>query len=209
MADFASPSSSKVSVLFVCLGNICRSPMAEAVFRSLSHNLPPTNPTSPSSLQLPTQPHPQISYIDSAGTLAYHADSPPDPRTVSTLSSHKITNYNHRARKITAQDFEKFDYILAMDSQNLADLKALKGRVDRKKGGAASKASVRLFGEFGGRNEPTELGEEVIDPYYGADDGFEVCFEQVSRFSKAFLREVVENGTEKEEEDAGGSQEEL
>lgn len=175
--------------------------MAEAVFRSLTYNLSPTSPSSPQS---ETQTHSSISHIDSAGTLAYHADSPPDPRTVSTLSLHKITNYTHSARKITAQDFENFDYILALDLQNLADIKAMKGRIDRKRGGAVSKASVRLFGEFGGRNGGAELGEEVVDPYYGADDGFEVCFEQVSRFSKAFLREVVEQGMEKEA--AGGSQ---
>ncbi len=91
-----------------------------------------------------------------------------------------------------------------MDSQNLADLKALKRRVDRKRGGAESKASVRLLGEFGGESERTESAEEVVDPYYGTDDGFEVCFEQVSRFSRAFLRQVVERELEKE--DAGGSQ---
>ncbi len=172
--------------------------MAEAVFRSLIHNF------SPSSPQSATQYHPTISNIDSAGTLAYHADSPPDPRTVSTLSSHHITNYTHSARKITAQDFDNFDYILAMDSQNLADLKALKGRVDRKRGGLGSKAILRLFGEFGGRSERAGSPEEVVDPYYGADDGFEVCFEQVSRFSRAFLREVVQRTLEKE--DASGSQ---
>lgn len=189
--------------------------MAEAVFRSLTYNLPPTPPSRPSLLLPPTTqpPHPLISRIDSAGTGAYHTGSPPDPRTLSILSSRCIENYTHAARKITLQDFQEFDYILAMDRKNLAYLKGIKSRIE-KKAGKKVKADIRLFGEFGGEATTKEqdrseeegelggfVGEEVVDPYYGADDGFEVCFEQMERFSKAFLREVVEQGKGQEIEE--------
>ncbi|MCJ1273854.1 hypothetical protein MMC21_001647 [Puttea exsequens] len=164
-------SSTPISVLFVCLGNICRSPMAEAVFRSLTPN------------------HPQISHIDSAGTGAYHAGDSPDPRTMSTLEDNGITDYDHAARKIRAEDFSAFDYILAMDKDNLHDLRRLRERVVKKGDGALaeSKGKVVLFGDFGGKK-----GEQVVDPYYGARNGFEVAYEQMVRFSKGFLKDMVD-----------------
>ncbi|KAM0715083.1 hypothetical protein Q7P37_009548 [Cladosporium fusiforme] len=160
-----------VSILFVCLGNICRSPMAEGVFRSLASS------------------HPLISRIDSCGTGAYHAGDNPDPRTMAVLRANGIKDYKHKARKVRVpQDFEEFDYVLAMDGMNVADLR---GMVKRKGLGAEVGGKVRLFGEFGGRSG----GEEVGDPYYGGDDGFEVAFEQVVRFSRGLL-EVVEREAE-------------
>ncbi len=159
--------------------------MAEAVFRSLTNNLPSAT-TSSSSYP----PHPLISHIDSAGTGAYHTLSPPDSRTLTTLASHNINGYNHGARKITARDFDEFDYIFAMDRQNLRDLEAMKGRIERKSG-KSKRGNVRLFGEFGEKDDTNRGGEEVVDPYYGADNGFEVVYEQVERFSNAFLRDVV------------------
>lgn len=222
MTDVDQSGAPKISVLFVCLGNICRlppltsqggslilfsphsdspltagrSPMAEAVFRSLTNNLPSTSHSSstPSATQRPQY---RISHIDSAGTGAYHVLSSPDPRTLSTLQSHGIFDYEHYARKITTADFEEFDYILAMDRENLRDLEVIKGRMERK--GASTKAQLRLFGDFGGKTSKGRgkkgggdaSGEEVVDPYYGADNGFEIVFEQVERFSRAFLTEVV------------------
>lgn len=168
--------------------------MAEAIFRSLTNNLPSSS----------SPPHPLISTIDSAGTGAYHTLEPPDPRTIATLHAHNINGYTHGARKITLQDFDEFDYILAMDKQNLRYLQQLKRRIESRKGGTeGTKAEVRLFGEFGGEVKGGGkmaaaglVGEEVVDPYYGADNGFEVVYEQVERFSAAFLREVVENNRE-------------
>lgn len=144
--------------------------MAEGVFRSL------------------TRSSPNISHIDSAGTGAYHTDDPPDPRTMSTLEANDVTDYDHGARKITNADFEEFDYILAMDRDNLRDLQRARQRIMAKnKGkGEGGLGKVMLFGDFGGRK-----GEEVIDPYYGARDGFEIAYEQMVRFSKGFLDEVV------------------
>ncbi|EXJ88774.1 hypothetical protein A1O3_01838 [Capronia epimyces CBS 606.96] len=163
MAD----SSDKVSVLFVCLGNICRSTMAEGVFRSLA------------------KAHPHIGEIDSAGTGAYHTLDPPDSRTMATLRKHGITDYEHSARQVDTQDFHSFDYILAMDTYNLRDLQRLRRRVESK--GQTPRAKVMLFGEFGGK----EKAEEVVDPYYGADNGFEAVYQQVSRFSKNLLDHIV------------------
>lgn len=167
-------SARPVSVLFVCLGNICRSPMAEAVFRSL------------------TLSHPRVSKIDSAGTGAYHEGDSPDPRTMSTLADNGILDYDHAARKVQASDFSTFDYILAMDKENLHDLQRLRGRLMTKNNASAAigqgleMGNVKLFGEFGGKGR-----EEVGDPYYGARDGFEIAHEQMVRFSKGFIKEVV------------------
>jgi low molecular weight phosphotyrosine protein phosphatase len=167
----SDPTPKKVSILFVCLGNICRSPMAEGVFRSLTA----FNTASA---------HPLISRIDSCGTGAYHAGDNPDPRTMSVLRAHGITDYKHAARKVRVpQDFEEFDYVLAMDGMNVQDLRALVGR----KGAGEGKARLALFGDFGGRK-----GEEVQDPYYGGGKGFEVAFEQLERFGRGLL-EVIED----------------
>ncbi|CAI9626847.1 hypothetical protein AG0111_0g8224 [Alternaria gaisen] len=179
MSDSKSPRP--VSVLFVCLGNICRSTMAEGVFQSL---------TAPS--------HPLISTIDSCGTGAYHVGSSPDSRTMATLKANKITTYRHSARKFSpGSDFEKFDYILAMDDENLEDLEALRQRELKKKGGSDEGIGrVMLFGEFGGKmrkGRRGEKGEEIVDPYYGGDDGFKAAYEQCMKFGKVFL-ERLEKG---------------
>ncbi|KAI9730643.1 MAG: hypothetical protein M1818_008125 [Claussenomyces sp. TS43310] len=156
-----------LSVLFVCLGNICRSPMGEGVFRSLSSKAPYRG---------------LISRIDSCGTAAYHTGDEPDSRTMSTLEDNGITDYVHAARKVETRDFETFDYIFAMDRSNLRDLQRLQSRKP------GSKAKVMLFGDFAGAGK---RGEEVGDPYYGARDGFEIAYEQCVRFSKNFLQEVL------------------
>lgn len=159
-----------ISVLFVCLGNICRSPMAEAVFRSLTSKL-----------------HPQTFTIDSAGTGAYHAGDGPDPRTMRTLQDNGIMDYDHAARKVKTPDFATFDYILAMDTENLNDLQRARQRVLAKIGGEQEMGKISLFGDYGGTK-----GEEVVDPYYGARNGFEIAYEQMVRFSKGFVDEIMD-----------------
>ncbi|OAA33561.1 low molecular weight phosphotyrosine protein phosphatase [Moelleriella libera RCEF 2490] len=153
-----------VSVLFVCLGNICRSTMAEGIFQNLAKQ---------------PQYRDKIGKIDSCGTAAYHAGDEPDSRTMSTLKDNGITDYAHEARRTT--DFETFDYIFAMDRSNLSDLQHLH------KGNPDTKAKVMLFGEYSG----TGKAEVVSDPYYGGRNGFETAFKQCSRFAKNFLKEVV------------------
>lgn len=147
-----------------------RSTMAEAVFRSL---------TSGSS---------RITHVDSAGTGAYHTGDSPDPRTLSTLADNGIVDYNHAARKIQSADFTNFNYILAMDRHNLRDLQRMRQRVERPDGGSQL-GKLMLFGDFGGRK-----GETVVDPYYGADNGFDIAYEQMVRLSEGFQREVLDSG---------------
>ncbi|KAF4595674.1 Low molecular weight phosphotyrosine protein phosphatase [Ophiocordyceps camponoti-floridani] len=139
--------------------------MAEGVFRDLVAKQP--------------EYRKRIGEIDSCGTGAYHTGDSPDSRTMETLEAHGITDYDHSARKITAADFEKFDYVFAMDRSNLSDLERMR------RGG---KAKVMLYGEFSGAGAKTET---VADPYYGGRDGFQKAYEQCRRFAQNFLREVV------------------
>ncbi|KAL1610840.1 Low molecular weight phosphotyrosine protein phosphatase [Paraconiothyrium brasiliense] len=179
--DPAKGSAQAVSVLFVCLGNICRSTMSEGVFQSLTR--PPL-----------ASPHPLIRNIDSCGTGAYHVGDNPDSRTMQTLKKKGITTYTHAARKFRpSSDFAEFDYILAMDDYNLEDLLDLRAREVKRKGGEEGVGKVMLFGDFGGKKRRGGRGEEVQDPYYGGNDGFTTAYEQAVRFSKAFL-EALENG---------------
>ncbi|KAK3707825.1 Low molecular weight phosphotyrosine protein phosphatase [Vermiconidia calcicola] len=174
------PAAKPVSVLFVCLGNICRSPMAEGTFRAV------TNFDT-------DHPHPLISRIDSCGTGAYHAGDQPDPRTLSVLAAKAgITTYRHKARKIKVpSDFLEFDYVLAMDEDNMIDLRDMMKRA-RKKGVSDAREQeevmqkVRLYGAFGGKAED----EEVQDPYYGGRNGFEIAYEQVERFGSGLLKHI-------------------
>ena len=154
--------------------------MAEGVFQSLVSS----SPASIRSL---------VHTIDSCGTGAYHVGDSPDSRTMSTLRSNGITTYKHAARKFSpSTDFEKFDYILAMDDANLEDLLELRERVIKKRG-EEGVGKVMLFGEFGGKKRRNGKGEEVQDPYYGANDGFTTAYEQAVKFSNAFL-ERLEKG---------------
>lgn len=141
--------------------------MAEGVFRSL------------------TSADDRIGTVDSAGTGAYHTLEPPDPRTTATLRSKGIKDYDHGARQVEEEDFSQFDYIFAMDRSNLRDLERMKRRAEKS---GDIKAQVMLYGEFSG----TSKKEEVADPYYGRDNGFETVYEQVNRFASNFLKEVVD-----------------
>jgi low molecular weight phosphotyrosine protein phosphatase len=154
--------------------------MAEAVFRSVS--LHPS--------------HPLIANVDSAGTGAYHVGSYPDPRTTKVLRKNGIEDYEHHARKVHAEDFSTFDWIFAMDADNLDDLNNMRNRAKSRRGKAVAasqstgskEAKIMLFGDFGGRKK-----EEVIDPYYGADNGFDLAYEQMVRFSNGFLKHLEDS----------------
>ena len=154
-------------ILFVCLGNICRSPLAEAVFRSLvqAHDL-------------------ELHYgVDSAGTGAWHAGERPDPRSVEVARRNGV-RLTGRARQIEAPDLTHFAYIIAMDWQNLADLLALA----RSHNGPAR---IRLLREF-----DAEPGDgEVPDPYYGGADGFDRVYAMVLRSCSALLTYLEEERT--------------
>lgn len=118
---------------------------------------------------------------------------------MSTLVKNGITTYRHSARKFSPRtDFRDFDYILAMDDENLADLEALRKEEVKRQGGEEGVGKVMLFGEFGGRRRKavgkrSERGEEIDDPYYGGDEGFKVAYTQCEKFGRCFL-ERLEGG---------------
>jgi len=149
------------------MGNICRSPTAEGVFRKLHQELAP-------QLRL---------HIDSAGTHDYHVGQPPDERAIVTARQHNIDISAHRGRMVMADDFSRFDYILAMDNANLSRLQRLQPK--------ASTAELRLLLEFG---EDCAL-KEVPDPYYGGQRGFEHVLELTRQGGFGFLKHLcIEQG---------------
>ena len=151
-----------VAVLFVCLGNICRSPTAEGVFRAHCER---------AGLADRIQ-------VDSAGTAAYHAGQPPDRRAQAAALLRGIDLSMQRARQVTADDFLRFDYLLAMDRDNLANLKRLCP--------PAQAGRLRLFLEFA-HGAPAL---EVPDPYYGDGEGFEEVLDLVDAASAGLLAEL-------------------
>jgi protein-tyrosine phosphatase len=151
----------RTAVLFVCLGNICRSPLAEGVFRALVRR---------EGLE-------SDFHIDSAGTGSWHAGEPPDARSAKVAAEHGIT-LDHRARQVRREDLERFDFVIAMDRENLSALQRMANGL----GGAR----LHLLREF----EHETDGEEVPDPYYGGPSGFDEVFEMVRRSCEGLLREL-------------------
>lgn len=148
-------------VLMVCLGNICRSPIAEAVLAA----------------QVAARPDAARWSVDSAGTGAWHVGEAPNQRALAVLRRRGVAT-RHRARQVEAADFARFDRIFAMDGRNLADLEELRPR------GAA--ARLGLLGE----HDPLGVAE-VPDPYYSEGTAaFEAVFDQVERCCRAFLAGV-------------------
>lgn len=154
----------KISVAFVCLGNICRSPMAEAVFKHVVKEQDVED---------------RFDVIDSFGTGGWHTGENPDPRSTATCRAHKVP-VNHKAQQIRGPHFDKFDYVICMDESNFRNLQRLKPK--------NSKAKVRLFGEW---NIDGKYRKIVDDPYYGGDDGFEYNFKQIAYFSEQFLKQEL------------------
>lgn len=153
-----------IKVLFVCLGNICRSPAAEASFKKLVNERGLISRFE----------------IDSCGTSGYHDGEEADPRTRSVAKS-RGTLITHISRKIRNSDFDHFDYILVMDKNNLNTMRMLaKTEAQRKK--------IFLFGSFS--DDPAQ---EVPDPYYGEISEFEFVQTRVENFSKEFLIYLEKN----------------
>ncbi len=151
-----------VKILFVCMGNICRSPTAEGVFRQKVID---------AGLQ-------DRVYIDSAGTHAYHVGEPPDSRAQAAALKRGFDLSDQRARRVSPVDFEEFDYVIAMDSSNAADLHAICPPGQEHK--------IKLFLEFGERFDVTE----VPDPYYGGSTGFERVLDLIEDAAEGLLNEI-------------------
>lgn len=151
----------------VCLGNICRSPMAEAI---LKHRI---------SRRASLKGKMDIS-VESAGTGAYHEGDEADERTVATCRKHGIP-ISCTARKVISSDFASFTFIMAMDESNLQTL--------QRRRPAPSSAHISLFGVF----DPTAKARSIEDPYYGGLTGFEQCFEQCVVYADGFL-DFLEQG---------------
>jgi protein-tyrosine phosphatase len=153
-----------VKILFVCMGNICRSPTAEGVFR---HKVIEAG--------LDDQIH-----IDSAGTIAYHVGHPPDPRAQSAALNRGIDLSSQRARRVSSRDFEAFDFVIAMDSDNHYELETIcpPGREDR----------LHMFLKFARNSSETD----VPDPYYGGNNGFEIVLDMIEDASEGLLMHLRE-----------------
>lgn len=151
-----------ISVVFVCMGNICRSPTAEAVFRHYVEQ----------------EGLAQYIHIDSAGTHDYHIGDAPDARTQQSAKQRGYDMSMLRGRQVEAGDFKRFDYVLAMDDANLAILQRLRPR--------DAQSHLGLFLEFAERH--TE--REVPDPYYGGADGFERVLDMVEDAAGGLLRHI-------------------
>lgn len=150
----------KIRVLFVCLGNICRSPLAEGVFGHL---------VAQAGLAARFE-------IDSAGTSGYHIGDPPDHRTAAVARERGI-ELTSRARQIDARDLQDFDYVVVMDEENHEVVQQLSART-------APRAQVHLLREF----DPDANGDLAVpDPYYGGTRGFENVHDIVERSSRALL----------------------
>ena len=146
------------------MGNICRSPTAEGVFRHAVNQAGLAD---------------QI-FIDSAGTHAYHVGNPPDPRAQAAAIKRNIDLSSQRARKVKAADFEEFDYVLAMDHSNCSDLESIcpNGHENR----------ISLFLDFA--NNANE--REVPDPYYGGEQGFEHVLDLIEEAANGLLASITD-----------------
>ena len=153
-----------IAVLFVCLGNICRSPLAEAAFRAEAERR---------GLDV---------VVDSAGTGGWHVGEPPDRRAQGVASRHDIDISHLRARRVAPADFERFDHIVALDRDNLRALEAIRPAVAR------ARLSLLLD------HVPGREGEAVADPYYGGEAHFDEAWRDVSVGARALADILGDDG---------------
>ncbi|MEM6475230.1 MAG: low molecular weight protein-tyrosine-phosphatase [Pseudomonadota bacterium] len=156
-----SPAKPTHAVLFVCLGNICRSPMAEGAFREAAES---------AGLSCT---------VDSAGTAAYHVGNAPDRRAIATARAHGVDIAHLAARQIAIEDFTAFTHIIALDNANLEGIKAHAPR------NTTAQISMMMDAVEG------RAGEQVKDPYYGDEEGFEVTWADVSVAAQAWVEKLL------------------
>ena len=157
-------ADSSIAVLFVCLGNICRSPMAEGAFREAARKAG------------------LAAKADSVGTAAYHIGQAPDPRAIATALSKGVDISQLRGRQLSESEFHDFTHIFALDRANLAGIKARQPRNGNAK-------VALLLDAVEGRH-----GKAVPDPYYGDDEGFEECWGTISAAIDAIVARLATEG---------------
>ena len=155
-----------VKVLFVCLGNICRSPLAEAAFREEA-----------SRIRLDAE-------ADSAGTGNWHRGEPPDRRAIAAARRNGVEISHLRARQVSPADFDHFDHIVALDDDNLADLGTIRP--------AGSRARLSLLLD----HVPGREGQAVADPYYGRDSHFDITWRDVTEAARALAEKLAREAAE-------------
>jgi len=158
----------KIKILFVCMGNICRSPTADAVFRHFVKEAGVDHMID----------------VDSAGTHAYHIGDPPDHRAQNTALQRGYKMHDLRARAVQSSDFEEFDYILAMDKENLMLL--------QQRSPQQHVSKIQLFRQY---DKNVDANAEVPDPYFGGQQGFELVLDMVEEASQGLLVHLCNNKT--------------
>jgi len=148
------------SVLFVCLGNICRSPLAEAALRAEAEK---------AGVDI---------VVDSAGTGDWHIGSPPDPRAQAVAQRHGIDISTYAGRQVRAEDFRRFTHVFALDAENLKNLRRIRP--------SDGTAELRLLMDM----VPGREGTGVVDPYFGEDAGFDLTWDDVTRAAKAIIAKL-------------------
>lgn len=164
MPGYDSAMKSSFSVLFVCLGNICRSPLAEAAFRKAAADV---------GLEV---------MADSAGTAAYHVGNPPDPRSISEAARHGIDIGHYKARQLAQSDFERFTHIFAMDHSNLKNIRAIAP--------VNSAAEIELLMDA----VPGREGAEIADPYYDGEENFADTWDDAWMAAQAIVKSLRAGG---------------
>lgn len=167
MTQDATPMASRdmPSVLFVCLGNICRSPLAEAALRQAA------------------EAHGITVRVDSAGTGDWHVGGPPDSRAQAEARRRGVDISSYRARQVTVADFDDYDHIVALDAKNLRDLKAI--------GPVAGGARLSLLMD----HVPGFAGQGVIDPYFGDANGFAATWDDACAGAEGIIALLAKTST--------------
>jgi protein-tyrosine phosphatase len=156
----------KLAVLFVCLGNICRSPMAEGAFRAAAAR------------------HGLACDVDSAGTASYHIGEPPDPRAIAAAHARGVTIDSQRARQIERNDFYRFTHIYAMDEANLAGIRAQAPR--------DATAFIAMLNDA----LEDRIRKSVADPYYGNEELFAMVWDEIAAAAEALAARLARDGAD-------------
>jgi protein-tyrosine phosphatase len=153
-----------IGILFVCLGNICRSPLAEGIFK---------RKVEEAGLN-------EFISTDSAGTSGWHINEAPDRRSVDIAQRHGI-RLDHYGQQISPEDFDQFDYIIAMDGNNYDDIIRLRNKHGN------GKSEVLIMREF----DDQQSGSDVPDPYYGGPNGFQLVYDLLDESLSNFLNKII------------------